>query len=301
MTTAQVTTQRLLPAREVPVRSSVSAERRHRLRKRGVGELLDLAVEVFLGRFGTFVASTVFFLLPFHLGGELFLYIAPTAGDDLLVEAGFGVIGFFLLSWGLARVFIVSLVGDELMGRELSVSSALRASLGRLPGLVLLVAFVWAAAAVGTCACILPIFLAVWLFEPSVSAFALDRRRGALGIASALHAVRSGPVLASGWPSFLRWLGCTFASFAFAFPFLGRFYDDLGFRDVVQAHLSPLGAAFVLALTAAFLQAIGLSFRSVVATVFYFDLRVRKHGLDVQASLDQRIRARSSQGSGVAQ
>ena len=275
----------------------------------GVGQVLDRAFELFLHRFGTYVGFVTLFLLPIHLAAELFV-LAPPTDQSFFVAYGQGIFTFFIVLWGVARVFVATLAGSDALGRPLPVSHALRATLARLPGLILLLLLATLIQAAGFLACVLPVFLVVWLLEPALPVFALEsgvapapgggRRRDVLGFSAAFDALRRAPRIARGGSSLLRWVACTFLSLVFAAPFLLQFQSfqsELGFREALQAELPPAGTALVLACASAFLQAIGLGFRSVVVCVFYLDERVRKEGLDLELALARRNALRAGRSA----
>lgn len=309
---ARVSEQRLVPRRDAttagaPGRSSAPAPQLLDAR-RGVGAILDTAVDLFLRRFGTYAGFTFLMLLPMQLALQIGNVVLPfeqmlfeEQGDQTLFTMGLVWTAVWLFPWAMARVFVSSLAAADLLGRERGAGRALGELLRGLPGLLLLTFVVSLGFFGGLCACVVPGLFLMWILEPALPAFAVERGlapgpagagRGVLGVDDALRALRRAPGLARGGAGFGRWLGVTLGSLALAAPLLLQFQEGLGLRDAVEARLSPLGTALFFATTVSLFQAIGLAFRSVVVCTTYLDQRARIEGLDLQVALE-RVAARA--------
>jgi hypothetical protein len=106
------------------------------IRPRRVGEILDVAMEVFRSRFGTYVGLSTLLWLPVYVA-QTFLVVAEwTPGDAPFQTTGF-FLGFLatLFATGVVSVLdnaiVARLVADELGGRGFSVAAAVKNALSR--------------------------------------------------------------------------------------------------------------------------------------------------------------------------
>lgn len=315
MAGGEVSTRRLVPAAEARTASPAARARFQgsrvveatRLGRRGVGQILDTAMDVLVERFGACVGIATILWLPFRVGTEL--VVRSGAPDEVV------------LLWGttkaapqvLTTAFVCTLVGGQLVGRRVSLGEAIASGIGRFPGMVVISVLTVIAAVVLICPCFFTTYAAYWLFSVVPAVYVLERGRllPAGGdptftrlfgwLAESFAAVGRGIRLVWGGGSFRRWLGWfVVANLAIVAPlttapsllevpdvrqWLGEFID----LD------APLGFAIV-AIGALFLG-IGTAYTAVVMTVYYVDERVRKEGLDLELVLRRLGRRAESEAT----
>lgn len=315
MAGGEVSTRRLVPAGDARPASPATRERFHgsrvveatRLGRRGVGQILDTAMDVFVERFGACVGIATILWLPFRIGSEL--VVRSGVRDEVV------------LLWGttaaaprvLTTAFVCTLVGGQLVGRRVSLGEAIATGIGRFPGLVVISVLTVIAAVVLICPCIFTTYAAYWLFAVVPAVYVLERGRlvPAGGdptftrlfgwLAESFAAVGRGIRLVWGWGSFLRWLGWfAVANLAIVVPLTTApsLLEVPEVRQKVAEYIdldAPIGLA-VVAIGALFLG-IGTAYTAVIMTVYYVDERVRKEGLDLEIVLRRLGRRAESEAA----
>lgn len=260
------------------------------LRPLGVGEMLDVAIRIYRAHFATLVRVVAFAVVPVQvLAFVVNLSAAPderaplfdtsgefgAGGDEFWVSlAGAVVVGLVsFLATSFATGTSTKAVADAYLGRPVDGVASLRhaaAGLWRVAG-VSIVAFALSFA--GLFLCIAP---GVWLYVSWTVAVPVVLLEGS-GVGRALgrsfRLVRGRWWAAFGLVAVGQLLSGIVGT-ALALPLVGIVLTPAGDSDVVRL----LGQA--VANTAA--SVLTTPFVAATLVVLYFDLRVRKEGLDVQ-------------------
>lgn len=279
------------------------------LRPRGVGDLIDAAVELLRGRFWIYLGLTALILAPVRVAGyyaqdRLMLSGEPDFGD-LAVFMGAAMV-LPMLVQSLVTALVIVIVHGQLLGRSTGAGEALARTLRRLPALVLLL-LLMSTIVVGLvvvpmvllvlsviCIPLLPLTLALlvylgWKLYLATPALVLE----GLG---PLAAIRRSFGLSAG--SFWRWLGVYAVAWLLALFFgaLAQAADDPSVRRPVLEFLGAPRALFdaVYLPVSTLLSALAISFTAVVATAFYVDARMRREGFDLELRLERLRGARST-------
>ncbi len=308
MAGASVSTQRLLPARAFG-REEARAPRRERRRRssarvafdaprlhaRGVGQILDSALDVLVERFGVFVGIAACFWLPYQIVNELVGYSRFGLGGQL-VSALFG-----FLPEHLTSACVCSLVGATLLRLRVTTWGALRNGITAAIG-VSLIALAQAISTVfGMLLCLFPALLVMWLFSVGPTVYVLERRtllarsggvtRGPIAwLSGILLSLVRGTQLVLGLGSFGRWAAwTTVAGLAILWPLLlvPTALADPTVREFLESTFSIQGRPIALMVTAisAVFVGIGTAYFAILKTVYYTDERIRKEALDLDLTL----------------
>lgn len=283
-------------AAEIPVRrrvagSAISASLTP-LSPRGVGQILDDALDVLVARFGTCIAIGTLLMLPIQIGMELLTQANLSADIHVILAQGWPFLVYPTQFFTAACV--CRLVGTYLQGNAVSIGEALGEVVRRLIPIGIFALLFGVAVAAGTCCCYVPGIVLQWLFSVVLAAYLLE------GI-PLVAAVGRSASLVTGWGSLGRFLGYFLVSSVMLFPLTGpsSFLNSPDVRGALENLLpiesGPVG--LLLAVISAFFMGIGLAYPAVLMVVFYFDCRVRKEGLDLDRELDRLIARR---GGGVA-
>ncbi len=296
---AQISVRRMLPVRGAEVEGSRSRRRfwgsrvaksAAPLAPRGVGQILDLACDTLSARVAACVVSGAVLMLPVQIATELFLR-APltevTFFASIVGESGFVVVAQFI-----ATAFVCKVIGAYLIGETAPPGEVVRLVLRKLPGIVVLSIGVGLVTYLGTLCCCVPGVVARWLSSVLAAVYVLEE--GWFG-----RAVSRGVFLAVGWGNLGRWLGWASAS-ALALAPLYLISDGLYDPDVRAAirEYLPLDegpTAVLLTFPAALFAGVALGARAVLTVVYYYDLRIRKEGMDLEREL-ARLVARAEEG-----
>ncbi len=263
------------------------------LRPRGVGELMDAALDVFVQLFLPLVALSFFLWLPFHV-----LDRVTAQFDDLTkmfydLGAGAGAV-WVMQSFGLA--VIARVVRDHLQGEYRGVGPALRVALSRLLPLLLATALTTVGVMLGTLACLIPGFLANWLFAVVIAVVVLEKR-------GPIDSIRRGVRLMTldSAASFLRWLGLFAVGTALLLPFAavpGLFdYPDSRIEIERMLHVEGVGLDVIDVLLSSVFGAVSTAFTGVWVTLLYFDACVRNDGADLRARLKRLGEVRGAEAT----
>jgi hypothetical protein len=263
---------------------------------RGVGSLLDLGHDVLVERFGVCVGIGLLFWLPLQVA------IALASRSSASPEVQLGVLmllrGLSLVPKFLTTAFVCLVVAGHVLERPVPTADATRRGLSRLPGLLCLIGMQLLGTLLLLCACVLPALLAPWLFAIVPAVYVLEGRargserggafaRWSRGIREAFE---RGLRLVLGWDSLARFYGYSLVAFlTVTFP-LSTVVGSLeapAVREHLDSWLGLSGAPVDLALIllAATFVAIGTAYAAILDTVFYFDQRVRREGLDLELAL----------------
>lgn len=258
---------------------------------RGVGQILDTALDVLFARFAPCVGFATLFILPFRLGGELL-----AAEQRLLWEFTYA------LPELLTSAFVCSLVGAHFLQRRATAGAAFRGGLVALPGITVIACLKVVSVFGLTCLCVIPSILGYWIFAVMPAVYVLERgdlvRRaqaapGTRWAAGVGLAILRGMRLVFERGAFLRWAGWSVVGLCVLYLPLNL---SAGVMDAPQVRhrlheILPLqGRAVWIALASigAVFAGIGTAYLAILNTVYYLDQRVRREALDLELFLDAR-------------
>jgi len=279
-------TRELLPRR--------SEERRARsepapLEPRGVGAILDTALEVLLARFGTCVGVAACLWVPALALGRIGLR-ASGALEALSMLSG---IGAQFVVQGLAVGLVTIVVYGHLQGRRVTGPESARIALLRTPAVLATALISSIGTVVGACCCLVPGVVLSWLWIVAPAAVVLER-------VGPLEALARSASLAKG--GFLRWAGTMLSQIALSLPLtlVGASLADPNVRGWIEPRLglSPLAFDALDVALSSFLMETATAMSAIVLTVFYIDCRVRKEGFDLVMRLE-RLRERAQPAAEV--
>ncbi len=266
------------------------------LRPLGIGEVLDSALRIYRERFGALAISVAFVVVPLQVVEVLFQISRPAertvfrSQGALLVTSGpstnttlallLVTVLVSLFTTALAQGASMRIIADQYLGTETSWSASLRAALKQIWSLLwvgLLSGVCWL---LGLMACGIPGVYLYVAFSVVIPVLLMEGTKGgkALGRSRRLVSGRWWPTFAAllvvALLSYVLTLLATLLVGGTAF-FSGGGSSSTGVQ-VMQGALTALITVFTTPMTAA------------VATVIYFDLRVRKEGFDI-ALMTQRL------------
>lgn len=246
---------------------------------RDVGQLLDLAVDVFTARFLPLVGAAFVLWLPLRL------LLFDDREPDLLFILG---IAHSLIAQTLCVAVSIQIVYAHLQGREMGLGAVLITALRRSPALLFTSALI---GAVTSTACMCLVAPGVWImFLWSVVPAALILER-----VGAVDALSRSQRLVRG--SFSRWLGVMVCAMALKLPFdaIGSAFEVPWVRaycvDELELHPALYTAGEVVLLS--LFLAISAAGMAVVTTVYYLDCRVRREGFDLEMRLERLAQGRA--------
>lgn len=247
------------------------------LEPRGVGELLDTALDVLRARFLACFALAFAILLPLTLLGR----VLRSRGDEHL-RALFLELGLGFLAQTLVVGLVTHLVYAQLQGRRASGLESLSVAARRGPGLLLVALLAQVGTGLGTACCLVPGLAAAWLTAVAPAALVLE----GLGPIAALS--RSAALMRRALP---RWAGVAALQFLLVLPFTiaASVLEELQGEGLVSG-----GPSWILVETALRVALLSLStcFTAVVLTVLYIDGRVRQEGFDLVMRFERLTAAR---------
>jgi hypothetical protein len=239
------------------------------LRPRSTTELIDAAVQLLRQHYMELITTSAIFLVPAFVL-KLFLPDLragrlPAGNQLLLFSLGLAVTAVFSIVSSAAVVIIVS---DSYLGREISIGAAVRRVINRIWSVFWTAILQFAIAMVGSILFIIPGLLFVaWFFAATVVVVIEDK--------GTFDALGRSKQLASG--SVLRILGILFLSIILVLVIQVIAGVGLGLIGVL-AHAS---AAFTT-LAGDIASLLIYPFFTVVITLLYYDLRIRKEGFDLE-------------------
>jgi len=256
------------------------------LRPKGVGEILSTAFDLYGRYWRTLIPLVAVVVVPltilqYALDEVLWGDVVRTStggGVDIVVsgeEAWQGAVGSLLL--GLISLFVtLVLVGavawaaaGVLVGREPDLGESYRFGVARMWSVLLVSLLTGLAVAGGFVLLIVPGLIFLTRFAVSVPALVVEGKRGRSALSRSWNLV-----LGQSWPVFgtvlVVGLLAGAVSAVLTVPFSGPWF--------VRGLLAGIGSA------------ITTPFTGLVFSLVYFDLRVRKDGLDV-AGLERELRA----------
>ncbi len=258
------------------------------LRPRSTTEIIDAAVSLLRQNYLELVTATALFTVPLFIANEL---IAPQMGvqpsiatnpfgTNALTVAPASAYTTGLFQWailstaiafvfgGLASATTVVIVSDNYLGREVTIAGALSRALSRFWAVIITGVVQGILIGIGFVFFLIPGFFCIAWFFSAVNIVMVEGK-------NPLEALGRGHFLAKG--SVLRVLGTLFITGLIIM--VAAFVVGLVFSSLISVvHAGP--QATVVADNLA--RIIIYPFFTVVATVLYFDLRIRKEGLDLE-------------------
>lgn len=262
----------------------------HDLKPMSVGQIVDLAFWTCRRQLATFLAAGVLFVLPGTLlGGAVDTLtqravIGPTAGS-YAQGVGAAMLGSVLsvlihaMAWSLAGGVIARIVSARCLGREaLSVGEVLGRLGSVLPRLVLLGLLLALLLMVGALALVVPAVLGAIGYALAVPLVSLEHAPLGKAFSRSIHLVRGNGMRVLLLLLVLAGVGLILhASFSGAGLLIGRYVlPQVPLVQTVAEHAARVVVSMVLA---------PLTF--VALTLLYFDLRVRKEGLDLRLLIEE--------------
>ena len=250
------------------------------LRPLRVGEILDVAINIYRRRFSTLtravavaVAPVALISLVVDLSATSDLDAGTVDGGDVAAAVGAALVAGLLgvVASQLATAAAFTIVSGDYLGESPTWQESLRDGLRRLRSLIWLTILFGLAIGLGFVACIVPgVYLLVSL-AVAVPALLFEDARGT----DALR--RSRSLLRGRWWPAAAVLGVSFILTSIV---------SAGLEGVVSAVLtgggSGAGSALARAVAGVVSSVLTTPFSAAVATVLYFDARVRKEGFDLE-------------------
>ena len=266
------------------------------LRPLGVGEVLDSSFRLYRKRFGALIASVAVVVVPLALvqlvvtlstpttttttriGSATFRSTTTSSGTQLLVIL-FGLL-ISGLNIALAQGAAMRILTDHYLGTETSWSGSLRYAFTRFGSLLWIVILGGLAWIIGGMFCAIPGIYLYVCFAVTIPVRLIEDVRGtkALGRSRALVSNRWWPTFATLLVVFL--ITTTLTLVATALVGGGAFF--------LSNTTSSTATKVATGLLTAGVNVLVTPISAAVATIIYFDLRVRKEGFDV-ALLVQRL------------
>jgi uncharacterized membrane protein len=248
------------------------------LRPRSPTEIIDAAAQLMRRRYGEIVVVTAIFHAPVAILQLLQGQPDPGQPEGMArVMTGFALTGVQLFGAALASAAIIVVVSDSYLGRPVAIAAAIRRAFARSASVVAATTLTVGIVLFGFVLFIIPglIFsaayfatIAVVVIEGAGPLNAMSRARAlATGSIKRILAVLglAGIIV---WMVYLTVLAVTVAAAG----------------AVSQSIQAPLIAVRVVALIASVFL---FPFIQVVATLLYYDLRIRKEGFDLQVMAEE--------------
>lgn len=288
--------ERLRPASQVPrtgPRAGARADRGSTLGPRGVGEMLDAAVDVLRGRFvSCLLPAALLWLLALHFLDQRM----TSAIETILSDRSAHVLALWtwvylacfvtLCTAMLCAAAICPIAHGAVLERPADTLRGLRLFASRLPALLVLVPAILAAACLGFLLFVVPGLYFLWRswLAPVV---AVLERTGPWQAITRSWALTRGAL----W----RWIPTLLVAHLLTLPFSvvaaacrdGRVEAALLER---MPALSPVWIGRVAEAVGAVLVGLPSAFLAVVVTVFYVDARIRREGYDLELRLARMAR-----------
>lgn len=236
------------------------------LEPRGVGALLDTALDVLRARFLACFALSFTILLPLALLTRALRRHSGEALGTLLLELGAN-----FLAQTLTVGLITHLVYAHLQGRRASALESLGVAGRRAPALLALAVVAQLGTTLGTLCCLVPGLAVAWLTAVAPAALVLEGLRPLAALARSSALMRR---------SAARWAGVMSLQFLLVLPFT---FAAAALEQYANVAALTSGPALVVVETVLRVALLSLAtcFAAVVLTVLYIDARVRAEGFDL--------------------
>jgi hypothetical protein len=252
------------------------------LEPRGVGAILDTALEVLRARFGTCVGVAALLWVAPLLLGRVGMRVGGTLEAFSMLS---GIVAQFVVQ-GLSVGLVTVVVYSHLQGQRVSGPQSAWIALRSTPALIVAALISSFGTVVGALCCLVPGIVLSWLWMVAPAAVVLER-------IGPLEALARSASLAKG--GFLRWAGTMLTQIALTLPLtlVATSLADPTVRAWIEPRtgLDPLGFDLLDIGVSALMMGTATALSAVVLTVFYIDCRVRKEGFDLVMRLE-RLRGR---------
>jgi hypothetical protein len=259
------------------------------MRPRRVGELLDVATEIFRARFALYVGLAVLLWLPVYVLRPLLVpddwlaRDAPSAAGAML--GGMVTLSATLVVTAFVNATVARLVAAELGGAAISVGVAVRGVLARFFSIAVLAIGNGLATAAGfLCLCV-PGFLVLFKVYLAPAICVIEDAGVVRSLERSAHLSRD---------RFGAWLGLFVTAALLLFPFssMPGVFDQPAVRESALHRLGVPVLAYDGARVAfsALFMGVATAFQGILVTVWYFDGLVRRDGADLAVRLE-RLRA----------
>jgi hypothetical protein len=258
------------------------------LRPLRIGEVLDIAIKITTRHFGALARIVAAVVAPFWLLATLVLMTTVPSGAlfatpenpvfvdpeefDVFVAAAVVVDILAVLLGFLVSAGCFKAVSDAYLGRDPDWKTSLKTGLRRFLPMLGTTVLYFLGVGAGFFALVVPgIWLAVawWLYAPALVA---ERVGGPGALGRSFNLVRG-----RWWPTF-----AVLALFVIVLLVVDLILDQ-AIQSVVVSDFSSAFALVLLSAVAGILaQLVVTPFQAAVMTVLYYDLRVRKEGLDIE-------------------
>jgi len=252
------------------------------LAPRGVGAILDTALDVLKARFVTCVGLAAVLWIPALALGRVGMRAqGPLEAISMLS----GLAGQFVVQ-SLVVALVTVVVYGHMQGQRVGGWQSSRIALLRAPALLVTTFISSVTVGVGSLCCIVPGIVLSWLWMVAPASLVLEKAGPLQALARSAKLVQGG---------FWRWAGTMLAQFALTLPLSGvaAVLADPNVRAWLEPR-SGLGTRAFDVLDvgiSAGLMGIATAFSAVVLTVFYIDCRVRAEGFDLVMRFE-RLRER---------
>ncbi len=251
------------------------------LTPRGVGGILDTAWEIYSERFLQCVGLTLALTLPMRASLVAVRYSGVERTTRHFLEFALDRMAPVLVA-----VLVANLVRDYVYSRSTSTWGSVRATFDRLPSLlgILVILALGFFCLPYTLLCF-PISLYLyWQLSIAPAVYAIEGR-------SLIQVFRRGVRLLRGWTSFGRFLGIAIVHFVMFFGLAGSMIalDDPTIRAAILEFTEIDGLTLDLLATvpASIFMAVSSAFLAIVLSVYYYDIRARREGLDLHLQLEE--------------
>jgi hypothetical protein len=266
------------------------------LRPLGVGEILDTAFRIYRTRFKDLIAAVAIPMIPLVVL-QILINLSVTSRTTLETQNGvlvqrtgpspgvtLGAVGATLLisviGGAIAQAASVRIIADQYLGSSTSWRESLRYALSKVGSVVLVSFLVGICELLGLIACVLPGIYLWAALAVSVPALLIENARGtkALGRSRSL-------VTGRWWPTF----GALVVIFLLTSIISGIFGAIIGGGTALSGSITGSTASRILSGgVTGIITILTTPLTAAVATIIYFDLRIRKEGFDV-ALMAQRL------------
>lgn len=276
------------------------------LRPLGVGEILDVSINIFTKNFLTFLKIVLVLVVPVQLVSVLVLVStvddpdllprlgstsgqATIADDDVAPYIGGQVVivVLSLILYAIVTAACFKAVGDAYLGTKPEWRSSLRFAARRFHSVLWVTVLIAVASTLGLIALIVG---GIWLwfsFAVAVPALLFEGLKGRHALSRSFRLVRG------------RWwatAGAIFAAYLIAGIIGGILQSLVSALVLTDAGESVFGTALINAAASGIGQLFTTPFPAAVTAVVYYDLRVRKEGFDLQLLAD-RLGVRPAEGA----
>lgn len=265
------------------------------LHPRGVGEILDLGIEILRSRFAVCVVISTFLWIPARIVQQwlrvdgLETSTGDPAQDMRRLFASFGGLGVSLvvssIVQALASAFVAQFIQGGIEGRPTSVGDALNRALVRLPGVIVLSLVIGIASMIGFFLLCVPYIFVLWRLSLAPLIYVLEDVSIGASLSRAFRLTSS---------SFGYWIAIIVLAYLIASPFSNSAAagELPAVRHYLEEHFSISIATYeigLVAITSVFMG-VATAIQTAIMTVFYLDRRVRRDGVDLHAWL-ARVRS----------